>query len=599
MSQRLFLKSEWIMPGRTRRINGSLIIASGIEEAVIGGVVSIGKEGLIGEISRFEGEEVAIQCYEDTSGVKPGEPVVITAQSLSAELGPGLLGSIYDGLQRLESEMWKKSGYLISRGVRIPPLDMNKRWRFTPRVKIGEEVVEGDIIGTVQETSAIEHRILVPAGMRGKVKNVEEGDFTVHDAIAVLETCVGEKNLTLSHRWPVRIPRPYKDRLDLTEPLITGQRVIDTFFPIAKGGSACIPGGFGTGKTVLLHQFAKWADAEIIVYIGCGERGNEIAELLSVFPELKDPKTESSLMERTVIIANVSNMPVSAREASIYFGVTIAEYYRDQGYNTALMADSTSRWAEALRDISGRLEEIPAEGGYPAYLAERVAGFYERAGRVITLGSKSRVGSVCVIGAVSPPGADFSEPVTSHTMRFIRTFWALDTELAYRRHFPAINWLRSYSGYVDYVSKWWRGYAEDWAELRDKAIKLLQEASLIEETAMMIGEEALPDKERLILFILEMLSEGFLTQDATSEADSYCEAEKQVELLRLITDFYEQANALTDREIPIEKIEALPITQKIMRMKTMKDIEEIKRFHEEMMGEIEGLAKEYEGGWLK
>lgn len=581
------------MPGRIRRINGSLIIANGIEGAKIGDVVGIGEESLIGEISRLKGEEVAIQCYEDTRGVKPGEPVVSTGHSLSAELGPGLLGSIYDGLQRLESEMWKKSGYLISRGVKIPPLDVNKEWHFVPRVKIGEKVVEGDIIGSVQETGVIEHQILVPVGVRGTIKSIQEGEFRVHDTVAIVKTDIGEQELTISQRWPVRVRRPYKEKLDLSEPLVTGQRVIDTFFPIAKGGTACIPGGFGAGKTVLLHQFAKWADADIIIYIGCGERGNEMADLLTTFPGLKDPRTGSSLMERTVMIANVSDMPVSAREASIYFGITIAEYYRDQGYNTALMADSTSRWAEALRDISGRLEEVPAERGYPAYLADRVAEFYERGGGVITLGSKPRVGSVTVVGAVSPPGADFSEPVTSHTMRFIRTFWALDTELAYRRHFPAINWIKSYSGYVDYVSKWWMKYAEDWTELRVKALRLLQEASIIEETAMILGEEALPDEQRLILFVLEMIKEGFLTQDATDEVDSYCEAEKQVELLRLIMEFYDRIRPFIKKGIPIQKIEALPIAHEIMLAKRMKDIERIKSLHEEVTKEIESLVKEY------
>lgn len=580
--------------GRIRRISGSLVIASGVEGAKMGDVVNVGEEKLVGEIIRLKGGEIAIQCYEDTSGVRPGEPVANTGYSLSAELGPGLLGSIYDGLQRSESKMLEKSGYSISRGVRIPSLDRERKWHFIPAVKSGSKVVEGDVIGTVKETSTIEHRILVPIGVRGTIEKVEEGDFTVHDVVALVKTDREEKNLTLYQRWPVRIPRPYRERLSLIKPLITGQRVIDTFFPIAKGGTACIPGGFGTGKTVLLQEFAKWGDVDIVIYIGCGERGNEMADLLTSFPKLEDPRTGSSLIERTVMIANVSNMPVSAREASIYFGITIAEYYRDQGYDVALVADSTSRWAEALRDISGRLEEIPAERGHPAYLSDRIAGFYERAGRVVTLGSKRRIGSVTVIGAVSPPAGDFSEPVTSHTMRFVQAFWALDTELAYRRHFPAINWIKSYSGYVDYLSGWWEKYAGDWNDLRGEAVRLLQEASAIEEMAMMIGEQALPDEQRLMLFVLEMIKEGFLTQDATHKVDSYCEAEKQVELLRVIMEYYKRTKPLIDQGIPINKIEALPVAHKIMMVKRLKGVGRIKDLYEEVVKEVEDLGREYE-----
>jgi V/A-type H+-transporting ATPase subunit A len=579
--------------GKIRRISGSLIIAMDMENAKMGDVVNIGKEKLIGEVIKLKEEETTIQCYEDTSGVRPGEPVINTGDALSAELGPGLLGSIYDGLQRSESKMFEESGFSINRGVRTPSLDPKRKWHFNPTVRCGDKVIEGDVIGTVKETSIIEQRILVPIGSSGIITKIEEGDFTVHDVVAIVKSDGKEKNLTLSQKWPVRIPRPFKKRLGLIDPLITGQRVIDTFFPIAKGGTAAIPGGFGTGKTVLLHQFAKWSDVDVVIYIGCGERGNEIADLLESFPGLEDPKTGCSLMERTVIIANVSNMPVSAREASIYFGITIAEYYRDMGYDVALVADSTSRWAEALRDISGRLEEIPAEVGYPAYLSDRIAGFYERAARVASLGSTTRTGSVTIVGAVSPPAGDFSEPVTRHTMRFIQIFWALDTELAYRRHFPAINWINSYSGYVDFICDWWTKHDKNWKDLRQSGMWLLQEASGLEETAMIIGEQSLPDEQRLKLFGLELIKDGFLRQDATDEIDSFCNPAKQVEMLKIIMEFYKRTNHLILNGVPIEKITALPIGHAIIMSKRMKTVEEIKDLQKDLDKEVVDLAKRY------
>ncbi|MFQ6053937.1 MAG: V-type ATP synthase subunit A, partial [Candidatus Bathyarchaeia archaeon] len=434
--------------GTIERINGSLVVANFEAEPKMGDLVEVGNLRLMGEIVRLSEETAYIQCYEITSGLTPGEPVVDTGRPLIAELGPGIMGSIVDGVERSEKELWALTGPFITRGTNIVPLDRGKKWAFEPKVGPGDKVVGGDIIGTVQETESFEHRILVPPNLSGSIESMEAGDFTVDEVIGLLRTPHGTEELRMMQTWPVRRPRPIRERLPLEMPLITGQRVIDTFFPVAKGGAASIPGGFGTGKTVMLQQVSKWADADIIILIGCGERGNEMADVVAHFPEIKDPRSGRRLIERTVIVANVSNMPVSAREASIYMGVTFGEYYRDQGYDVAVMADSTSRWAEALRDISGRLEEIPAEAGFPAYLADRIAEIYERAGRVVTLGSGKRVGSVTLLGAVSPPGGDFSEPVTTHTLRFVGTFWALDSELAFRRHFPAINWLRSFTRYM-------------------------------------------------------------------------------------------------------------------------------------------------------
>lgn len=579
--------------GVIERINGSLVIAQFETEPKIGDLVEVGNLGLMGEIVRLSGERAAIQCYEVTSGIKPGEPVLDTGRPLAAELGPGLMGTILDGVERSELKLWEIAGPFITRGVRIAPLDREKKWYFEPKVEVGAKVVGGDIIGVVQETEYFQHRILVPPGVEGKVTEIYEGEFTVEEPVGKLKTPEGEEELKMMQVWPVRVPRPYKERLPLVSPLLTGQRVIDTFFPVAKGGAAAIPGGFGTGKTVMLQQISKWADADIIVLIGCGERGNEMADVVTHFPELTDPRTGRKLIERTVIVANVSNMPISAREASIYLGVTLAEYYRDQGYDVAVMADSTSRWAEALRDLSGRLEEIPAERGFPAYLADRIAGIYERAGRVVTLGSERRIGSVTIIGAVSPPGGDFSEPVTTHTLRFIGTFWALDTELAFRRHFPAINWLRSFSRYIDVASRWWSQYDAAWAAMRARALELLEEASEIEETARIIGEKALPDEQRLILLIAEMIREGFLVQNAFHEVDTYCEAEKQVKLLKAILRFYDSVEPLVRKGIPIERVREMRVITEIMRLKERRGVEAIERVMDLITEQARALAEEY------
>ena len=584
------------LEGFIERINGSLVIAKGLSRPEIGDVVNVGELGLVGEVVRLSGAHTAIQCYESTSGLRPGEPVVNTTLPLTAELGPGLVRTIYDGLERSETEMWTNIGPFITRGVKTLAIDRKKKWAFTPKVKVGQKVVEGDILGTVPETRAIEHRVLVPSGVHGVVKEIHEGKFSVTEPAAVIETVSGKRNIPFMQTWPVRTPRPYKERVELVEPLITGQRVIDTFFPVAKGGAASIPGGFGTGKTVMLHQIAKWADSHIIVYVGCGERGNEMADVVTHFPELKDPKTGEKIIERTIMVANVSNMPVSAREASIYMGVTVAEYFRDQGYDVAMIADSTSRWAEALRDISGRLEEIPAERGYPAYLSERIAEFYERAGRVVTLGSEYRVGSVTIMGAVSPPGGDFSEPVTTHSLRFIGTLWALEMELAFRRHFPAIHWLKSYSKYLDLISRWWDNYEPEWLKLRGEAMSLLEEASNIEETARIIGEKALPDEQRLVLLTSEIIREGFLVQNAFHEVDTYCNADKQAKMLRLLVEFHQLASPLIEQGIPIDKIRALPVVSELMRVKEKKGVKVIEELRERVAEQVRQLESEYKVG---
>ncbi|MCW4033080.1 MAG: V-type ATP synthase subunit A [Candidatus Bathyarchaeota archaeon] len=581
--------------GKIKRINGSLVIADGLVGAKIGDVIHIGSFELIGEVVRITGRDVAIQCYETTSGVKPGEPVVSTQMPLVAELGPGLMGSIFDGLEFSETEMWDLTGPFMKRGTKISPLNRKKKWNFIPKVKKGDKLVAGDIVGTVQETSVIEHRILVPPGIKGEIIEIFKGDHTVADDVITIKNSDGKKTgIKMMQVWPVKLPRPYKNRLPLAEPLVTGQRVVDSFFPVAKGGAAAIPGGFGTGKTVTLHQLAKWSEAHIIVYVGCGERGNEMADVITHFPTLKDPRTGKELIERSIFIANVSNLPVSAREASIYMGVTMGEYFRDQGYDVAIMADSTSRWAEALRDISGRLEEIPAERGYPAYLSERIAEFYERGGRVNTLGSDRRTGSVTLMGAVSPPGGDFSEPVTSTTLRFVGTLWALDTNLAFRRHFPAINWLMSFSRYTDLLEDYWSKFDPEWLKFRDKALALLEEASKIEETARIIGEKALPDEQRLVLLVSEMIREGFLVQSAFHEVDTFCEPEKQAKMLRSLIEFHGSIEPLVKAGIPIDKIRDLPTVVEIMRLKERKGLEWIDKTMERANSEVNDLAKQYE-----
>ncbi|WP_042697114.1 ATP synthase subunit A [Thermococcus sp. PK] len=582
--------------GRIIRVTGPLVVADEMRGSRMYEVVRVGELGLIGEIIRLEGDKAVIQVYEETAGVKPGEPVVGTGASLSVELGPGLLTSIYDGIQRPLEILREKSGDFIGRGITAPALPRDKKWHFTPKVKVGDKVVSGDIIGVVPETSIIEHKIMVPPGIEGEIVEIaEEGEYTIEEVIAKVKTPDGEiKELKMYQRWPVRVKRPYKEKLPPEIPLITGQRTIDTFFPQAKGGTAAIPGPFGSGKTVTQHQLAKWSDAEVVVYIGCGERGNEMTDVLEEFPKLKDPRTGKPLMERTVLIANTSNMPVAAREASIYTGITIAEYFRDMGYNVALMADSTSRWAEALREISGRLEEMPGEEGYPAYLASKIAEFYERAGRVKTLGSDDRIGSVSVIGAVSPPGGDLSDPVVQNTLRVVKVFWALDADLARRRHFPAINWLTSYSLYVDSIKDWWHKNVDpEWKAMRDEAMALLQKESELEEIVRIVGPDALPERERAILLVARMIREDYLQQDAFHEVDTYCSPKKQITMMRVILNFYHHTMRAIDAGIPVEEIAKLPVREEIGRMKYIPDVEEIASLMKKTEEQFEELFKKY------
>ncbi|HDN83765.1 MAG TPA: ATP synthase subunit A [Candidatus Altiarchaeales archaeon] len=571
------------------RVAGPLVEASGMRGSKMYEVVRVGDEGLIGEIIRIRGDIASIQVYEDTTGIKPGEPVEGTGRSLSVELAPGLLKSIYDGIQRPLELIKKEAGYFITRGIFVQPVDKNKKWNFKPVKKEGAIVTGGDIIGEVQETKVITHKIMVPPKIKNaKIENIYEGKYKVEDTICVVKDERGEEiELSMLQIWPVRRPRPYKAKLDCSVPLVTGQRIFDTFFPLAKGGTAAIPGGFGTGKTVSQHQLAKWADSEIVVYVGCGERGNEMTEVLEEFPHLEDVRNKLPLMERTILIANTSNMPVAAREASIYTGITLAEYYRDMGYNAALMADSTSRWAEAMREISGRLEEMPGEEGYPAYLASRLAEFYERAGRVVCLGSDERIGSCTIIGAVSPPGGDFSEPVTQNTLRVTRVFWALDAKLADRRHFPAINWLTSYSLYVDDLAEWFsKNVAEDWIELRANAMRILQKEAELQEIVQLVGPDALPDREKIILDVARMIREDFLQQNAFHEVDTYCSLEKQYLMLKIILSFYDAALAALSRGMEPEEIRNLDVIDDIAKMKYYPN-EKFREEYERIMNKIE------------
>ncbi len=582
-----------MIEGKIIRVSGPVVEARGMKGAKMYDVVRVGDENLIGEIIRLNQDMATIQVYEETTGLKPGEKVVSTGNPLSAELGPGLITSIFDGIQRPLVQIKESVGDFITRGVDVPALDRKKKWDFKPLVKKGDKVTSGDVIGEVSETSLVTHRIMIPPGIEGKIRDiVDEGKYTVEDTIVKLETKEGQKEIKLMHRWPVRKGRPYRKKLDPTAPLITGQRVVDTFFPIAKGGTAAIPGGFGTGKTVMLHQLAKWSDADIIVYIGCGERGNEMTDVLREFPELKDPKSGEPLMNRTILIANTSNMPVAARDASVYTGITLAEYYRDMGYDVALMADSTSRWAEAMREISGRLEEMPGEEGYPAYLASRLAEFYERAGRVITLGSGEREGSVSVVGAVSPPGGDFSEPVAQNTLRIVKVFWALDSDLADRRHFPAINWLRSYSLYVDSVREHWEQIGKGWADLRTKAMTLLQKEAELQEIVKLVGPDALPQRERAILEGARMIREDFLQQSAFHEVDTYCPEKKQYEMLRIILDFVDKMMRAIEKGIHIDDVLKMKSRELIARMKIVENEKfekEFKKIEKEINKEFETL----------
>ncbi len=555
--------------GRIIKISGPLVVAKGIPGARMFDVVRVGEERLIGEILEIRGDLSSIQVYEDTGGLKPGEPVESLYYPLSVELAPGLLGNIYDGIQRPLDLIRAQEGDFITRGIEIEAIDRKKEWEFEPRVKEGEEVVAGDILGTVQETEIIEHRVLVPVGIEGKIKKIHSGKAKVEDTIAIIETREGEeKKIRMLQRWPVRKMRPYKEQLESEEPLITGQRVIDTFFPIAKGGTACIPGPFGSGKTVIQHQLSKWVDARVIVFVGCGERGNEMTDVLREFPKLKDPSTGKPLMQRTILIANTSNMPVAAREASIYTGITLAEYYRDMGYDVALMADSTSRWAEALREMSGRLEEMPGEEGYPAYLPSRLAEFYERAGRVITLGKDKRIASLSAIGAVSPPGGDLSEPVTQATLRVVRVFWALVAELAYQRHFPAIHWLRSYSLYLDELKEYFsKEVAPDWMKLREKAMALLQKEDELQETVRLVGLDVLSPQDRIAMETARSIREDFLQQFAFHEIDTYSPLKKQYLMLKLILDYYDLCIEALNKGALLDELINLPVREEIAKAK--------------------------------
>ena len=579
--------------GKIIRVAGPVVVADGMKGSEMYEVVRVGEEGLIGEIIALSGDNATIQVYEETSGIKPGEKVERTGAPLSVLLGPGIISMIYDGIQRPLPDIKEAMGDFIKRGANVSPLDFNKKWHFVPKVKVGDEVTGGDIIGVVQETNLLEHRIMVPPEVEGKITFiVEEGDYTIDEVVAK----VNNKEVKMYQRWPVRKQRPFKEKLDPTELLVTGQRVLDTFFPIAKGGAAAIPGGFGTGKTVTQHQLAKWSDAEVIVYVGCGERGNEMTEVLEDFPKLKDPKTGEPLMNRTILIANTSNMPVAAREASIYTGITIAEYFRDMGYNVALMADSTSRWAEALREISGRLEEMPGEEGYPAYLASRLAEFYERAGYVRVLGKEDKKGSVTVVGAVSPPGGDFSEPVTQNTLRIVKVFWALDADLAHKRHFPSINWLRSYSLYLNTVRGWWeKNVAKDWYELRKEAMGILQREAELQEIVQLVGPDALPDREQVLLETARSLREDFLQQNAFHEVDTYCPSTKQYDMLRIILKFHHLSTEAVGKGVSVEKIRKLAVKEDIAYMGRIPNEnyqEEFKKIEKKLEEEIRALEAE-------
>jgi len=565
------------MKGRLVRVAGPLVEAVGMSGERMQDVVYVGEAGLIGEIIKIKGDKAFIQVYEDTSGIRPGEPVEGMGQPLCVELGPGLISSIYDGIQRPLEVVKASSGDFIGRGVMANGLDRKKEWHFTPSMRRGDKVSGGSIIGEVPESSMITHRVLVPPGVSGVIKEIRGGDYTVEDVVCVLED---KTELSLMHRWPVKKPRPILGRLDVGVPLITGQRVIDTFFPIAKGGTAAIPGPFGAGKTVGQHQLAKWCDADVIVYVGCGERGNEMAEVLVEFPGLKDPRSGKSIMERTVLIANTSNMPVAAREASVYTGVTIAEYYRDMGYNVGMMADSTSRWAEAMREISSRLEEMPGEEGYPAYLGSRLASFYERAGRVNCLGGVN-TGSLTIVGAVSPPGGDFSEPVTQNTLRIVRVFWSLDARLADRRHFPAVNWLNSYSLYSPVLEGWFnKNVSENFTSQRSEAYSLLQRESELLEVVQLIGADALPESERLVLEAARMVREDFLQQEVFHEVDTYCPLLRQHKMMFLILSFYRESQVALESGASLREITSLPLVAGISRLKFLPEREFNAKFDE-------------------
>jgi len=581
--------------GKVIRVLGPVVHAKVTSKVQMMELVEVGEYRLVGEIVRLKGSEIVIQV--DTTGLHPGASIYGSGMPLSVELGPGLLGSIYDGIQRPLEEIKEKEGYEIKRGIKLPPLNREKKYLFNPQAKIGDLLQPGQIIGTVQETERIVHYIIVPPNIKGKITKIaEKGEYTVEDDICFLDTENGEKPLQLYHRWPVRKPRPIKNRLLADVPLITGQRVIDTLFPIVKGGTVVVPGGFGTGKTMVEHQLAKWSNADVVVYIGCGERGNEMTDVLNEFPQLKDPETGRPLMERTILIANTSNMPVAAREASIYTGITLAEYYRDQGYQVAVMADSTSRWAEALRELSGRMEEMPAEEGFPAYLPTRLAEFYERAAYTETLCGKK--GSVTIVGAVSPPGGDFSEPVTQHTKRFVRNFWALDRDLANARHYPAISWIDSYSGYVEQVTDWWSEHGDpEWSELRAIIFDLLQRDARLQQVVKLVGADVLPDKQRLVLEVCTLFKNAFLQQSAFDEIDMYASVEKQVKMLKIIVTFYKLALETIEKGATLIKIKRMRILNEVDRMKfnvSNDEVEKLDELYNKIKREFRRLGEIYE-----
>lgn len=587
--------------GKIIKVSGPLVVAEGMDEANIYDVCKVGERGLIGEIIEMRGDKASIQVYEETSGIGPGDPVITTGEPLSVELGPGLIESMFDGIQRpLDAFMEAAQSAFLKKGVAVPSLNREKKWPFVATAKVGDKVSSGDVIGTVQETTVVVQKIMIPYGIEGTIKSITSGDFTVEEVVAVVETANGDKEVKLMQKWPVRKGRPYAQKLNPVAPMITGQRVIDTFFPVAKGGAAAVPGPFGAGKTVVQHQIAKWGDSEIVVYVGCGERGNEMTDVLNEFPELKDPKTGQSLMKRTVLIANTSNMPVAAREASIYTGITIAEYFRDMGYSVSIMADSTSRWAEALREMSGRLEEMPGDEGYPAYLGSRLADYYERAGKVVCLGNDGREGAITAIGAVSPPGGDISEPVSQSTLRIVKVFWGLDSQLAYQRHFPSINWLNSYSLYQDSIDKWMdENVAQDWSSLRQECMSLLQDEASLQEIVRLVGIDALSERDRLKLQVAKSIREDYLQQNGFHEIDTYTSLDKQYKMLKLIITFRREAERALDAGVYLNKIlEQEEIIDRIARSKYVHEdeIEKIDQIAVDLKAIIDKLINE--GGVL-
>lgn len=582
--------------GRIIKVSGPLVVAEYMDEANIYDVCKVGEQGLIGEIIEMRGDRASIQVYEETSGLGPGDPVYTTGEPLSVELGPGLMEGMFDGIQRpLDKYLEAAKSSFLKRGVVVKALDRDRKWEFVATLKAGDKVVPGSIIGTVQETPVITQKIMIPHGIEGTIKEINSGTFTVEETVCTVETSQGLKEVAMMQKWPVRRGRPYKRKLTPEEAMVTGQRVIDTFFPVVKGGAASVPGPFGAGKTVVQHQIAKWGDTEIVVYVGCGERGNEMTDVLNEFPELKDPKTGESLMKRTVLIANTSNMPVAAREASIYTGITIAEYFRDMGYSVAIMADSTSRWAEALREMSGRLEEMPGDEGYPAYLGSRLAEFYERAGKVVCIGDEDREGAVTAIGAVSPPGGDISEPVSQATLRIVKVFWSLDAQLAYKRHFPSINWLNSYSLYQSRIDNWMnKTLAEDWGKLRGEAMALLQEEANLEEIVRLVGIDALSEGDRLKLEAAKSIREDYLQQNAFHDVDTYSSLNKQYKMLKLILKFYSEGRRALKTGVYLDKVLAMEVRDKIARSKYIaeSELDRIDTISTELTSEIDRLISE-------